>query len=209
MPTETNYQSLRQVYAGYAPEYDRKWRRYTRLTLARAVRAFPRSARSVLDIGCGTGVLLNELRGLRPDLRTIGADASPEMLQRARERMPEDAQTRWIESTAEELPANIDPVDVVFCTNAFHLVQDADRALRAFHRSLVDGGEVIIVDWCRDYRTMKAMQQLMPLRDHQPRSLRTLEEMKSLLVAHEFRVDRAERFKITWLWGLMLVIASK
>src|SRR5690606_15341353 len=102
------------------------------------VRAFPRSARSALDVGCGTGVLLSELRGLRPDLRTIGADASPEMLQRARERMPEDAHTRWIESTAEELPTDIEPVDVVYCTNAFHLVQDADCALRAFRRSLVD-----------------------------------------------------------------------
>lgn len=209
VPETTDYQPLRKVYASYAPEYDRKWRKYTRRTLARAMRALPRSAQSVLDVGCGTGVLLGELRRLRPALRMIGVDASPEMLAEARKRLPEDDRTIWQEATAELLPAEINPVDVVYCTNAFHLVQDADRALREFRRALKDDGTVVIVDWCRDYRTMDAMQRLMPLKDKQPRTLRTLPEMTSLFERHHFRVDRADRFKASWFWGLMLVVAQK
>lgn len=205
----TDYEPLRKVYASYAPEYDRKWRKYTRRTLARAVRALPRSARSVLDVGCGTGVLLGELRRLRPALRVIGVDASPEMLARARERLPEDERTSWQVATAETLPTDLEPVDVIYCTNAFHLVQDADRAVRGFRRVLTDEGTVVIVDWCRDFRTMEAMQRLMPLKDKQPRTLRTLPEMTSLLERHHFHIERADRFKASWFWGLMLVVARK
>lgn len=205
----TDYEPLRAVYAAYAPEYDRKWGRYTRITLQRAIEAFPRGARSLMDVGCGTGVLAEMLRSLVPGLRVIGVDASPEMLARAREKLPPETGARWEIGQAEALPEGSPLVEVVTCTNAFHLVQRPDEALREFHRVLAEGGRVIIVDWCRDYLAMRVMARLLPFRDAQPRSVRGVNAMTDLLQRHEFVIERAERFRATWFWGMMLIVARK
>jgi ubiquinone/menaquinone biosynthesis C-methylase UbiE len=74
---------VRGEYDRLADEYDVRWARYvresTRGTLSRM--EIPGGAR-VLDLGCGTGVLLAELERLQPGLRLVGVDLSHAMLGR-------------------------------------------------------------------------------------------------------------------------------
>ena len=88
---------------------------------------------SVLEIGCGTGIIADALArriaaaGNAP--RVVGLDASVPMLEVARERYPE---LEWIHGDMRELPVD-GRFDLLFCCfNSFQfMLRDADLA-RAF-----------------------------------------------------------------------------
>ena len=88
----------------------------------------------ILDLGCGTGRML--------DLATAGADASAEMVLRARRRAPSKA---VVCSMAHELPFDDATFDAVF---SLHLAMHLDHAylssvLAECHRILRPGGQII------------------------------------------------------------------
>ena len=49
----------------------------------------PAQAETLLDLGCGTGLELDEIFRLHPDIRVTGIDLAPGMLARLREKHPE------------------------------------------------------------------------------------------------------------------------
>jgi len=106
-------------YSALAREYDKKWSFYveatTRETLAR-LHLLPTDR--VLDIGCGTGELLAKIGARYPSAVLAGLDPVPEMLQVAREKLPEaiDLRHGW----ANELPWEDSSFDVVVSANMFH-----------------------------------------------------------------------------------------
>src|SRR3954453_9234478 len=106
-------------YARLAPDYDEKWSFYveatTRETLAR-LSLWP--ADRVLDVGCGTGVLLHRLSRSHPAAQLSGVDPVPEMLAAARRRLPPEVELR--EGWAERLPFAAGQFDVVVSCNMFH-----------------------------------------------------------------------------------------
>ena len=61
------------------------------------------------------------------------------------------------------LPFDNDSFDLVICANAFHYFENPQLALTEMRRVLKDTasqmlkptGEVIILDWCRDYWILK------------------------------------------------------
>ena len=62
----------------------------------------PPGARALLDLGCGTGLELDALLPLRPDLAVTGVDLSPDMLMRLRLKHP-GVQTHCADYFAWEL----------------------------------------------------------------------------------------------------------
>jgi ubiquinone/menaquinone biosynthesis C-methylase UbiE len=203
----TNYQNLLRRYEGYAPNYDRKWGRYSAATLSRALEAIPiEGYSSLIDVACGTGILAEMLRQHRPNLHITGIDISPDMLAKARQRIPPDARTRWLVGQAETLPVEARTFDVLTCTNAFHLVQNAPSALAEFRRVLRPGGTLVLVDWCRDFPLMKFRTAVLKVADKQRRQIRTMRELADLLEDSEFKLRSLERFRAR-SWGLMCVVA--
>jgi ubiquinone/menaquinone biosynthesis C-methylase UbiE len=203
-PSSPNYQNLLQRYAAYAPNYDRKWGRYSAATLHRALEAIPAEGHSSLvDVACGTGLLAHMLRQHRPTLSITGVDISPDMLAKARQRIPN---ITWCIGRAEQLPVESGQFDVLTCTNAFHLVQDAAAALTEFRRVVRPGGTIVIVDWCRDDPIMKLRDAILHIADRQRRQIRTMREQLDLLEQCGLNAVNAERFR-AGLWGLMCVVA--
>ena len=90
-------------YAGAAQDYDRKWSFYvestTRETIARLAM---KPGDRVLDVGCGTGELLARLAAKYPKAALAGIDPVPEMLAKAKGKLPAQADLRvgW----ANQLP---------------------------------------------------------------------------------------------------------
>ena len=70
------------------------------------------TARSLLELGCGTGALL---AGLAPQLAVTGIDRSAEMLAVAGEKLPEARLVRG-DMTAFRLPGRFDVVICMFDT---------------------------------------------------------------------------------------------
>jgi SAM-dependent methyltransferase len=98
------------LYDAIAPIYDewQSWRRQMpfalvaaeklRSFLDREAAAAERAGRdrpALLDVGCGTGTLLVDVRRARPAWRLAGVDASPGMLAVARAKRPEADDVTW------------------------------------------------------------------------------------------------------------------
>lgn len=98
--------------------------------------------KSVLDVGCGQGILLTMLR--TPEVKVAGADISPKMIDEAKKRLGEDADLRVADS--ENLPWNPDSFDLVVCTASFHHYPDPMRALSEMRGVLKKDGHIIIAE---------------------------------------------------------------
>jgi ubiquinone/menaquinone biosynthesis C-methylase UbiE len=115
-------------YDRLAPDYDRRWSFYIGATIRETLgRIDLQPDDRVLDVGCGTGVLLEALSSTTPGTKLAGVDPSEDMLALARERV--DGTVVLKQSYAEELPFPDEVFDVVISTNAFHYFRNPLGAL--------------------------------------------------------------------------------
>lgn len=98
--------------------------------------------RSVLDVGCGGGILCEELA--RRGARVSGVDASAPALAAAREHLAvSDLQVEYLEGTAESLAAGrAAAYDVVTCLEMLEHVPEPAAVVEACAELVSDGGDV-------------------------------------------------------------------
>jgi ubiquinone/menaquinone biosynthesis C-methylase UbiE len=94
-----------------------------------------------LDAACGTGRHTAYLASLGHEV--IGVDTSPEMLDLAREKVPE---AEFHEADLNDVPLADDSVDLVVCAIALSHVADLGRALAELVRVLRPNGHLVISD---------------------------------------------------------------
>ena len=111
-------------------------------------RAEPKPGERVLDVACGTGIVVREVLPV-VDLngRVAGVDFSPEMLAVARTRVPGEAPVEWYEASAEALPLSDAAFDLVLCQQGLQFFPDKPAAIREFRRVLAPGGRVALSVW--------------------------------------------------------------
>ena len=102
---------------------------------------------SVLDIGTGPGVLLDELHRLRPDLRLTGVDLSEDMVEIAERNLAriEGAEVRTADVAA--LPFEADRFDLVASSFSAHHWEDPESGAAEIARVLRPGGRLLIYDF--------------------------------------------------------------
>lgn len=161
----------------------------------------------ILDVPCGTGELERRLLARWPGLHITGVDLSPNMLaQAAAKHIAGDV--TWIESEASRLPLPDGRFQVVICANSFHYFPDPLASLKEFRRCLAPGGKLILLDWCDDYWTCKLCGLWLHLTDSAYVRTYTSQACRHVLEEAGFRVTHAERFKVTWLWGMMMFVCD-
>lgn len=207
---DNNHSAVVEHYARLASKYDRRWDRYTTRTLAAAMSMMDLSGDpAILDVACGTGRLAQMALERNPRVRLMGVDLSPEMIDVAKQRIPESESVSWAVSPAEQLPAEDGQFDIVTCANAFHLVADPAQCLAEFRRVLKPGGTLIIIDWCRAFWTVWLVLRLSRLFGRQYRNIETVPGLTARLESAGFRVQQHRTFKATPIWGLMILRATK
>lgn len=98
---------------------------------------------SLLDIGCGTGYLLDLLQKQKNALY-CGLDLSPEMLKAAKKKLPESV--FLTEGSSDCLPYDDNSFDAVTCIQSFHHYPRPDKAMAEAYRVLKQGGLYILSD---------------------------------------------------------------
>jgi SAM-dependent methyltransferase len=135
------------LYDAIAPIYDewQCWNGMTPFARVAAAKLAPLLEREVaaaargrdrpalLDIGCGTGTLLGDIRRAQPTWRLAGVDASAGMLAVARAKLPAISDdVLWARASLEALPfAAAFDVCTIFYDTLNHLLE-ADALARAF-----------------------------------------------------------------------------
>jgi ubiquinone/menaquinone biosynthesis C-methylase UbiE len=207
-PRKSERSAILREYARMAPEYDARWSFYVRATARETLKRLPRRPiEAILDVGCGTGALLAQLAVAYPHARLAGVDASNEMLTIARQQVPTTIELK--QGWAEELPFADKTFDLVLSCNTFHYIRQPEAALQEMVRVLRPDGLLIITDWCDDYLACKLCDWYLRYTD--PAHFRTygVRQCQTLLRGANTNAIQIERYKISWLWGLMTAIAQK
>jgi len=195
-------------YAALSRNYDSRWSSYIEAThRATLARLHLSGNERILDVGCGTGMLLETLSAGHPGLRLAGIDPSSEMLEVARRRLkPEVAlELAW----AEWLPYTDETFDVLVSSNIFHYIREPSLALTEALRVLKPGGLFLITDWCHDFLTCRVCDACLRVFNRAHFKTYRQKECREMLSASGFRDIKIERYKINWLWGLMTVTSYK
>jgi SAM-dependent methyltransferase len=140
---------LRRRFGG-DPEVERHWREKLLATRDRVLdRAVLRAGETLLDIGCGDGLIafgaLDRGAGL-----VIFSDVSQDLLDESR-RLAEELdvldRSRFLRASADDLHELADEsVDIVTTRSVLIYVEDKGRAFREFHRVLRPGGRVSLFE---------------------------------------------------------------
>ncbi len=195
-------------YNRLAPDYDRRWSFYIGATIRETLgRIDLQPENRVLDVGCGTGVLLEALPNTTPGTLLAGVDPSADMLAVARQRLDETVSLK--QGYAEKLPFPDGVFDVVISTNALHYFRNPPGALQEMYRVLAPDGRIAITDWCDDYLTCKSIDFFLRMFNRAHFRTYGQQQCRAFLEQVGFTVTQLDRYKINWFWGLMTAVGRK
>lgn len=160
-------------YAGtHAAHYNRVWGGFSDKTLTEtmeriaAIDCAASQGRAkplrVLDVACGTGLLLHRLAQQFPEAELYGVDASGEMLAQAQQLLRDETDGQRIHLleamlNGEEkagLPYERQSFDVITCTNTLHYFAEPVATLRGIRQLIAPDGHCIIEDYARWPRSL-------------------------------------------------------
>jgi len=201
-------EAVRGSYTGLAARYDERWARYVEGSIAETLRRLDLApGQSVLDVGCGTGVLLRAIQRVDPAARVQGVDLTLAMLRVAARKL--DARAGLAVADATALPFAAASFDRVVSTSSLHYWTDPVAGLREMARVARPDGRVLVTDWCDDFLACWLCDRALRLVDRTYRRAYGGRECRRLLEDAGLRVERIDRYKIDWLWGLMTARASR
>ena len=96
-----------------------------------------------MDLGCGTGALLEQVVKLDCVKNAHGLDLSEKMLEQARQK---NINAALVQGDSEKLPFENDFFDVVYCNDSFHHYPNPKTVLAEVKRILKPGGNFILCD---------------------------------------------------------------
>jgi len=197
--------SSRREYSVLAPVYDLVWRRYVRVTTARTIACTPvRAHARILDVGCGTGVLLDVLARAPVPLRLSGVDLTPRMLAAAGRRLAGAADLAI--GDAARLPFDDGTFDVVVSSSVLHEVPRPGEALDECARVLAPGGTLVVTDWRADDRGTRSYVRALSLVGLRKHPLAADDLLRGLR-GRGLRVERASTYRVEG-WGVLTASAS-
>lgn len=99
----------------------------------------------LLDVGCGTGPMIELLTQEYPDKEYVGVDITPKMIKTANAKHLKN--TTFIVGDSEDLPFEANSFDVIICANSFHHYPNPQAFFNEVYRVLMPGGHFVLRDY--------------------------------------------------------------
>ena len=149
--TNNFYQQKENIFNLWAPFYDCLFTTIFYQAIHQRLLEFVdlKENAAVLDLGCGTGRLMDRLAAKFPNMKAIGLDLSPEMLREARARNRYRKRLIFVSGRAESLSFADRQFDAVFCTMSFLHYPNPQRVFDRVSLVLANGGHFYLVDGYR------------------------------------------------------------
>ncbi len=144
--TYLNENTVKTAYRRWAPVYDNTFGRFTTEGRRHAVEIINQRNGRVLEVGVGTGL---SLPNYGSHLQIAGIDLSPEMLEKAREKVAEEALdnvTGLHEMDASDLKFADASFDTVAAMYVITVVPEPEKVMRELARVCKVGGQVVLVN---------------------------------------------------------------
>jgi len=205
---------MKDGYNRLAPTYDRRWHHYLEETLTPVTEILsdPRPLH-ILDVACGTGELIRQLLVATPKATFVGVDGSVGMLRIAKEKLRNVPRVTLQQAMADSLPFPEGRFDWVISCNSFHCFDYPNKVLSEMVRVLRPGGDLLILDWCRDSWYCRIVNQWLCRFDRTHVRMYTTRELRHLLTKQDVTIRHLRRFRIPCflglrVWEMMLCIGS-
>ena len=156
----------------------------------------PKKGERILDIGCGTGDLTQQIA--QQGIEVIGIDSSAEMIKRAEEKFPSIS---FYKMDAKHI-AFKQSFDAIFSNAVFHWIREKEQVIQQLHKVLKKGGRLVAEFGGKDNvgNLIATMKTVLAERGHtirdsfHPWYFPSIGEYTSLLEQYQFRVLHAEHF---------------
>lgn len=107
----------------------------------------------ILDLGCGTGRLLERIVEEFPNTHATGLDLSPEMLNQAKKRNKYPEKISFVQGNVEAMPFAENSFDAIFNTISFLHYPNPEIVLAEIKRVLKPGGRYYLADYTDRWAT--------------------------------------------------------
>ena len=187
----------------WAEEYDRSLlSRHIRAIQKRVVRTMrPAEDATVLDVGCGTGEGVRYLARWVKRGFLAGLDLSPQMIEVARRKLPDQSRMDLRVGGADQLPWPDSFFDQVMCTFTLHHIPRPDRALTEIQRVLKPGGRLFLVDLIFPKPLWRPLNWLLMLAERAELQVQTSESLSRLFLQAPFHTFSTRRLvPLIFLW---------
>lgn len=146
--TDNLFQQKQWLFDRWAPSYDRLFPSVFYQAIHKRLLDYVQlpDRPQVLDLGCGTGRLLDRIATQFPNLFGIGCDLSSEMLHQAR-LSKHSSQLIFVQGNAAALPFANEQFDAVFNTISFLHYPNPTTVLAEVRRVLQPQGRFYLVDF--------------------------------------------------------------
>lgn len=147
-------------------------RRQALVPLAEALAGRDQRQMQLLDIACGTGQFLTQIKDNYPALPVTGLDLSPAYLKQAARRLRRRRAVQLVEANAEAVPLGDASQDVVTAVYLFHELPPKRRRIVAAEiaRLLKPGGSFVLADALQtgDSPDFDGLLEFFPIGFHEP-----------------------------------------
>ena len=155
------------------------------------------SFQNLLDVGCGTGPMIELLTKEYPDRYYTGLDLTPKMIETANAKKLQN--TNFLVGDSENLPFSGGSFDAVICANSFHHYPNPQKFFDGVARVLAPGGIFIL----RDYTSVDMIVWLMNhvempianLAGHGDVRCYTTKQVQAFCDAAGLKIEKLERQK--------------
>ncbi len=139
---------------------------------------------SVLEIGCGTGELINQLKGKRK----LGIDFSPNMIEEARKNASADTEFRVMD--AENLAID-EKFDLIIISNVIGYLNDVEEVFMQLHKCCHEHTKLIVTYYNYLWEPFLNLSESLGLKKRTPRqNWLSRHDVKNLLFLSGFDVYR-------------------
>lgn len=111
-----------------------------------------KDGQKILDVGCGTGTLLIQIKKMFPNVQVYGIDGDKEILEIAKAKAEKaKVEINFVHGDAEDLPFEDGMFDTVVSSLVFHHLKEKQKfsATREVYRVLKDRGVFHLQDWSK------------------------------------------------------------
>ncbi|MAN60792.1 MAG: SAM-dependent methyltransferase [Parvibaculum sp.] len=154
--------SVLKAYARWAPVYDFTFGAIAAFGRKAAVNAINSRKGALLEVGVGTGITLPTYG---PQLRITGIDLSPEMLDKARDKVRKHCLSNVdgiYEMDASAMEFDDGKFDTVVAMYVMTVVPDPEKVMQELERVCAPGGEVMIVNhFAQDHGVRGSVEKWM------------------------------------------------